>query len=64
MIELKPHYGAFPGRERIAPIMRNTDIVNAAHRMIAFPVGPSPGTRDSIRKAVQKYGAQYVIVVE
>jgi hypothetical protein len=35
----------------IHPMSRNGDIVSHSDMIIAFPIGSSPGTRDTIRKA-------------
>ena len=46
---------------RKAGIMRNTDIVEAADKVVAFWDGVSNGTRDSIRKA-QQMGKELEII--
>jgi hypothetical protein len=48
----KPDYQKYPGN--IAPIMRNTQIVESANYLIAFPTKDSTGTWDTIRKAQLK----------
>ena len=51
-VEYLPDYDKYRGSmRRIAPLERNTKIVNHSEYMIAFPKGRSPGTRDSIKKA-------------
>ena len=51
-IVFKPEYNRYPGR--IAPLMRNTQIVELADYLIAFPDNESRGTWDSVRKANKK----------
>lgn len=46
LVELRPDYS----KGRYAPLLRNTDIVNASDRVIAFWDGKSPGTNDTIKK--------------
>lgn len=48
LLEFKPDYGKYG---RGAPLVRNTEIVNAADYVLAFPSGESKGTYDAIRKA-------------
>ena len=50
LLEFKPDYGKYG---RGAPLVRNTEIVNAADYVLAFPSGDSKGTYDAIRKARQ-----------
>lgn len=45
----KPKYDQFPNR--VAPFMRNTEIVEHATEVYAFWDGESGGTRDTIDKA-------------
>jgi len=47
---LKPEYEKYKNK-RIAPLMRNTDIVNAATHLLALPTVNSVGTYDAIEKA-------------
>lgn len=49
---------------RAAGTMRNTDIVNASDKLIAFYKNGSRGTMDSIRKARIKLGVGNVTVIE
>lgn len=51
MVEFKPEYDKYP--PRVAPVVRNSQIVARANYLIAFPKGASTGTRDSIRKATK-----------
>lgn len=51
MTILTPDYYYSQGYGRRAPLMRNSDIINAATHVIAFPSVQSRGTRDAIRKA-------------
>ena len=48
LLEFKPDYGKYG---RGAPLVRNTEIVNAAACVLAFPSGDSRGTFDAIAKA-------------
>jgi hypothetical protein len=48
IIEYLPDYGKYG---KVAPLIRNTDIVNKADLIIAFPVKESRGTYDTIEKA-------------
>ena len=48
LLEFKPDYGKYG---RSAPLVRNTEIVNAADYVLAFPSGDSRGTLDTIAKA-------------
>lgn len=47
-----PDYKKYPGK--IAPLMRNTQIVEKAEFLIAFPSKDSTGTWDTINKAYKK----------
>jgi len=60
MLVFEPNYSKYPSRQ--APIIRNTQIVDHANYMLAYPKGRSPGTRDSIRKA--RAAGLHVIVRE
>ena len=42
---------------RLAPLIRNTDIVNSCDMLLAFWDGESRGTKDSINKA-EKFGRE------
>ena len=48
LLEFKPNYEKYG---RGAPLVRNTEIVNAAACVLAFPSGDSRGTFDAIAKA-------------
>ena len=52
MITFKPDYDTYPSK--IAPLMRNTQIIEQAEYLIAFPDRESRGTWDSVRKATKK----------
>lgn len=62
LIEMKPNYDLYKHNPRIAPLMRNKDIINAATHVVAFPMGKSPGTRHAISYAKKIY--KPVIVYE
>jgi len=50
LITLKPQYDLYP--PKIAPLMRNTDIIAAATHLLAFPsYSRGRGTQDAIKKA-------------
>ena len=53
---LKPDYEAFKGRERLAPLARNGDIVKDNDYVIAIWAGETPegkgGTWDATKKAI------------
>lgn len=57
--EYLPQYDKYPSR--IAPIMRNTQIVDRSDKVIAFWNGKSKGTLDSIKKA-QKQKKLFLVV--
>lgn len=57
VIEIRPNYNKFG---RGAPKKRNTEIVLAAHDVVAFWDGASRGTLDTIRKA-HEYLKPYVL---
>lgn len=48
---MRPDYAAFKGREKAAPLARNTEIVTAADSVVGFWDGKSRGTLDTLRKA-------------
>ena len=48
---IRPDYAAFPGRERAAPLARNTRIVEEADVALVFWDEESRGTADTIKKA-------------
>ncbi len=50
MLTFYPEYDKYTFK--VAPTNRNTKIVDHADYMLAFPKGPSAGTRDSIEKAL------------
>lgn len=50
--EFYPQYDKHP--TRIAPILRNTQIIDHSDKVIAFWNGSSKGTLDSIKKAQKK----------
>ncbi len=52
IIICKPNWNKHP---RAAGILRNTDIINTADCIIAFPSRSGRGTQDSIRKANAAY---------
>lgn len=54
-IILRPDYKRFGGRERIAPLVRNTEIIDAADALVAFHDGVSKGTKDAIQKAYARH---------
>lgn len=47
-----------------AGIKRNTDIINASDRVIAFPSKNGKGTQDSIRKAIKQKKECEVIYID
>lgn len=49
LIVFKPDYSKYAGK--IAPLMRNTQIVNECTHVLAFPSESGSGTQDTIRKA-------------
>jgi len=49
ILEIKPDYGSHPGR--IAPIIRNKEIVNISDCVIVLWDGESPGTRFTLNYA-------------
>ena len=53
-IELKPQYHLFKHNPKIAPLVRNKDIVDAATHIVAFPMEKSSGTYHAISYAKQK----------
>lgn len=57
LVELRPDMS----KGRFAPLIRNTDIVRRADRVIAFWDGQSTGTLDSIKKA-RKMSKPLIIV--
>ena len=57
LVEFKPDYARF-GRN--APLVRNTQIVQYADIVVAFPSEDSRGTYDTISKS-HKYGKQIII---
>lgn len=48
----KPDYSKYPGK--IAPLIRNQQIVDMADYLIAFPTEQSRGTWDTVTKARKK----------
>jgi hypothetical protein len=48
---IRPNYAAFPGRERAAPLARNTRIIEEADVVLVFWDEESRGTADTIKKA-------------
>lgn len=58
LIEIKPDYNRF---HKLAPILRNTEIVNNSEVVLAFPSKESKGTWDTIRKG-NKQGKQVEII--
>ena len=55
----KPDYEAFKGREKAAPLARNTDIVNACDVLIAFTFNNSKGTADALKKAQARHRKEW-----
>jgi hypothetical protein len=47
---LKPEYQKYGN---IAPLLRNTDIINECTHLLAFPHKSGSGTQDAIRKAMK-----------
>lgn len=51
---LKPDYAAFKGRERLAPLARNADIVKDSDYLIAIWAGETPEGEGGVWDAVTK----------
>jgi hypothetical protein len=48
---IRPNYAAFRGREHVAPLVRNREIVRQSDRVVAFWDGKSTGTAHVIEQA-------------
>ena len=51
---IRPDYGLYP--EKVAPLVRNTELVQQAEAVIAFygPKGKAGGTADTVKKALAR----------
>ena len=62
-LPVKEFFPDYARHQRVAPLVRNSQIVEFSDKVIAFPTQMSSGTYDSIRKAQKKNNLHAVINV-